>query len=127
MIPKYTCDCCSLCCRHLLVEAGAVDVLREPRINIQRPLGKRAVSLSILDACWVLAGPGMPCPFLNADNKCGIYPTRPGTCVSFIAGSAKCQELRGVHGVPPLVPLPTAADIVTEIQAAALAEEAQPA
>jgi Fe-S-cluster containining protein len=122
----YLCDQCGLCCRHLLVEASAVDVLREPRIEIERPLGKRAKSLSILDACWLLAGPGMPCPFLNADNKCGIYPTRPGTCVAFMSGSAKCQELRAEHGVPPLTPRPAAVDIVTEIQAAALAEETQP-
>jgi Fe-S-cluster containining protein len=121
----YVCDHCGLCCRHLLVEASAVDVLREPRIEIERPLGKRAASLSVLDACWVLAGPSMPCPFLTTDNKCRIYPTRPGTCVSFMAGSAKCQELRAEHGVPPLVPLPAAADIVTEIQAAALDEETQ--
>jgi Fe-S-cluster containining protein len=126
MIPTYTCDHCGLCCRHLLVESGAVDILREPQIDIERPLGKRAASLSLMDACWILAGPGMPCPFFNADNQCAIYPTRPDTCVAFMAGSAKCQELRADHGVPRLVPRPAPATIVAAIQAAALAEESQP-
>jgi Fe-S-cluster containining protein len=119
-----TCDGCGLCCRHLLVEAGAVDVLREPRIDRERPLGKRAKSLSLLDACWILAGPGMPCPFLTSENRCGIYATRPNTCVAFIAGSAKCQELRREQGVRPLVAQSAAHGIIAEIQATALSDEA---
>jgi len=66
------CHNCGLCCENLLVEASALDVVREPRINTERPLGKRAVSLSVLDACWVLAGPGMPCSFLTPKKRCGI-------------------------------------------------------
>ena len=66
------CHNCGLCCENLLVEASALDVVREPRIEIERPLGKRAVSLSVLDACWVLAGPGMPCSFLTPKKRCGI-------------------------------------------------------
>jgi Fe-S-cluster containining protein len=120
-----TCDCCGLCCRHLLVEASAVDVLREPRIDRERPVGKRAKSLSLLDACWILAGPGMPCPFLTTENRCGIYATRPNTCVAFIAGSVKCQKLRREQGVRPLVPQSAAHGIIAEIQAAALLNEAQ--
>jgi Fe-S-cluster containining protein len=119
------CDCCGLCCRHLLVEASAVDVLREPRIDRERPLGKRAKSLSLLNACWILAGPGMPCPFLTPENRCGIYATRPNTCVAFIAGSPSCQKLRRERGVLPLVPHPVAHGIIAEIQAAALSDEAQ--
>ncbi len=99
----YVCDRCGLCCRHLLVEAYALDVLREPRIEAECPLGKRHPDLDILDACWILSAV-KPCPFLGLDNRCGIYATRPGTCVGFAAGSAQCQQLRREHGVPPLLP-----------------------
>jgi Fe-S-cluster containining protein len=126
MKRTYVCDQCGLCCQHLLVEAGAIDVLREPRIDVERPSGKLAPSLSILDACWILAGPDMPCPFLSADSKCGIYLSRPGTCVAFMAGSAKCQKLRAENNVPPLTPHPVDAGMLAEIQTAALADETQP-
>jgi Fe-S-cluster containining protein len=117
------CEDCGLCCEHLLVEADAVDVLREPKIETARPLGKRAVSLSVLDACWILAGPGMPCVFLTKKKRCDIYPTRPHTCVAFLAGSGKCQELRGEHGLPPAPVQPTIHNILSEIVAEALARE----
>jgi hypothetical protein len=100
------CKDCALCCQHLLVEADAVDVLREPRIQAVRPLKNVSGSLSVHDACWVLAGPGMPCKFLTRQKRCGIYPTRPNTCVAFLAGSNKCQVLRWEHGLLPQKPRP---------------------
>ena len=118
-----SCDCCGLCCQHLIVEAGVVDVMREPRIDAERPIGRRAPGLSILDACWILAGPGMPCPFLTPENRCSIYATRPNTCVAFIAGSPKCLELRQEFGLPRLVPQPIANPMVAEIIEAAIAEK----
>jgi Fe-S-cluster containining protein len=118
-----SCDCCGLCCQHLIVEAGVVDVMREPQIDAERPIGRRAPGLSILDACWILAGPGMPCPFLTPENRCSIYATRPNTCVAFIAGSSKCLELRQQFHVPPLVPQSVANPVVAEITQAAIAAE----
>ena len=117
------CDNCGLCCEHLIVEADAVDVLREPRIEIERPLGKRAVSLSVLDACWVLAYPGQPCAFLTPQRRCEIYPSRPQTCVAFLAGSSKCQELRQEQGLPPPATQPAIHGILAEIIQQVLAEE----
>ena len=122
MKPTCVCDCCGLCCQHLIVETVAADVLREPRIDSIRPIGRRAPGLSILDACWILAGPGMPCPFLTPENRCGIYATRPHTCVAFIAGSPKCRELRQQFDVSPLIPQPVANPVVAEILQAAIAE-----
>ena len=113
------CKNCGLCCEHLLVEADAVDVLREPRIETKGPLGKRAASLSVLDACWVLAGPGMPCVFLTPKKRCSIYLTRPQTCVAFVPGSPKCQELRLEHGMKALVRMPAVHTILSEIMHAA--------
>jgi Fe-S-cluster containining protein len=117
------CENCGLCCEHLIVEADAVDVLREPQIETARPLGRRAVSLSVLDACWILAGPGMPCSFLMPDKRCAIYPKRPHACVAFVPGIPQCQELRKEHGLPPVVLQPAVHQILTEIMEAAIAEK----
>jgi Fe-S-cluster containining protein len=116
------CKNCGLCCEHLLVEANAIDVMREPRIETERPLGKRAVSLSVLDACWILAGPGMPCAFLTPKKRCAIYSSRPQTCVAFVPGSPQCQELRMDAGRAPVVLQPAVHDILAEIMQVALAE-----
>ncbi len=123
MKPTCICDCCGLCCQRLIVEANVVNVLREPRIETERPLGRRADSLSILDACWIVAAPGRPCPFLTSEGRCGIYPTRPHVCVAFVAGSAKCQQLRVECGLSALMPLPAADGTVAEIQAQVLEEQ----
>ena len=117
------CDDCGLCCENLLVMADATDVLREPRIEKERPLGKIHVNLTVLDANWLLAGPGAPCPFLNSERKCDIYPTRPQVCVAFVAGSSKCQELRERHGLSKLILKPAATRMLTRIIKAAIKEE----
>ena len=117
------CDNCGLCCEHLLVEADAVDVLREPRIEEKYPLGKRHVSLPILEACWILSAPGKPCAFLTKKKRCSIYPTRPQTCVAFLPGSPKCQELRREYGMVPVVVQPSVHRVLTEIMEAAIAAE----
>jgi Fe-S-cluster containining protein len=117
------CDNCGLCCEELLVEATAVDVLREPRIDLERPIHNRSPQLSVLDACWIVAGPGSPCPFLTPRKRCDIYPTRPNGCVAFAPGSPKCQELRKESGMAPVVPQPAIHQILTEIMQAVIAEE----
>lgn len=117
------CGNCGLCCQHLLVEADVIDVLREPRIDAVRPLGKLSPQLSLLDACWVLAGPGTPCAFLTPDKRCAIYPTRPQICVAFVPGSTKCQKLRNEYGLPPVVLPPSIHRILTDIMKAAIAKK----
>ena len=114
MKPICVCDHCGLCCRHLIVEADAIDLLREPRIEQECPLGKRADGMSILDACWILTQTGA-CPFLTPECRCGIYPTRPDNCVAFVASAPQCQALRKEHGLKPLVPQLVADDLVAEI------------
>ncbi len=123
MHSTCVCDCCGLCCQRLIVEADAIDVLREPRIESQCPLGHRAATLPILEACWIVAVPGRPCPFLTAENRCGIYPSRPWNCLTFMAGSTKCQQLRQQHGLPALAALPATAGVLGEIQAELLDEQ----
>ena len=122
MNEAWVCDHCGLCCQHLIVEANALDVLRQPQIESRCPLGPLAEGLSLLDACWILTSPGA-CPFLTLQSRCEIYPTRPANCVGFLAGSPQCQELRQEHGWAPLIRQRVADPMVVAIAHAVLAEK----
>jgi Fe-S-cluster containining protein len=101
-LPVFQCPPdCGLCCEELLVECDAIDVLREPRIQNVAPLKKTDRSLPVIDNFWLLAGV-KGCPFLDHEKRCGIYTTRPSTCVGFPAGGKKCTQLRTRAGLPPL-------------------------
>lgn len=65
------------------------------------PLEKTDRSLPVIDNRWLLAGV-KACPFLDHEKRCGIYATRPSTCVGFPAGGDKCTQLRTRAGLPPL-------------------------
>src|SRR5579862_2928524 len=72
-LPVFRCPPnCGLCCRELLVECDALDVLREPRIQDVAPLKTSDHALPVLDNCWLLAGV-KACPFLDSNQRCGIY------------------------------------------------------
>ena len=43
------------------------------------------------------------CPFLQDDNRCSVYATRPSPCRRFVAGSSECQEARARVGLEPLL------------------------
>jgi Fe-S-cluster containining protein len=120
---NYPCENCGLCCEHLLVEADAFDVLREPKIETAYPLKYVSGQLSVHDACWILGGPDTPCAFLTRQKRCRIYPTRPHTCVAFLAGSGKCEELRQEHGLPPAPAQRAIHDILTGFIKEVIAEE----
>jgi Fe-S-cluster containining protein len=45
------------------------------------------------------------CCFLDQNQRCEIYATRPQVCREFAAGSEQCQEARRRGGLPPLLPL----------------------
>ena len=110
-MPRYECDQCGACCKgHLIVEANALDVLREPHLAAA-DIGEwtREMSYQTLMAeldqdgkCLVIAGGGDECKFLRGSNTCAIYPTRPNTCVAMQAGDEQCREARGEEGLPPL-------------------------
>jgi hypothetical protein len=102
----YECDQCGACCKGtVIVEADFVDVRRELRL-IQLQVGSYQVTPRELeedDKVVLLAcGTDLPCRFLDADNRCTIYPTRPFVCVAFEAGSKQCQEARAQLGIAPL-------------------------
>ena len=56
----------------------------------------------------------------------GAYAgTRPQTCVAFVAGSPKCQELRAERGKSPVVPQPAVHRVLAEIVEAALSAQVE--
>lgn len=125
----YECDQCGLCCQHLIVEADWADVLREPRIADRCP-NPATGETPPLEQCWILApAPDADaCPFLGEDHACAIHPTRPTACVTFAAGSPRCQQLRARAGLPPLAPAARPGpDITARLNAAIIdAERADP-
>jgi len=80
-MPRYECDKCGACCKgSLIVEADDLDVLREPRIiDADRHHRGKSVRQMVheIQTEWkaVILACGQPCPFLNAENNCTIYPT----------------------------------------------------
>jgi Fe-S-cluster containining protein len=103
MNDTYECDGCGACCRTKLVDVFEEDLLREPRLGERmQPLREPGLDGEIGYLNCLSDG---ACPFLNGENRCGIYPTRPVVCVLFPAGSEECQEARQAFGHPPLEPI----------------------
>lgn len=97
------CDCCGACCQTFPVLVSISDARREPRIKEearQLPEWQRTLErefmlhpLPFLESCC----------FLQSDNRCSVYETRPSVCRVFAAGSEECEEARRRKGLPPLV------------------------
>lgn len=110
-MERYECDKCGACCQGtLIVEADALDILREPRLidadevhrgkTVEQLVGEiQTQGKAVLLAC------GRPCTFLGADKMCSIYPTRPNACVGMQAGDEQCQDARLAAGLAPLLPI----------------------
>lgn len=98
----YECDGCGACCQSFPIFASREDAAREPRIAKEgRELpGDQQTDewhyqlfpLPFLDACT----------FLDRENRCTIYASRPCVCQRFPAGSEQCQEARQRHGIERL-------------------------
>ena len=103
MSETYQCDGCGACCRTKLVDVFEEDLLREPRLGPRmQALREPGLDGEIGYLNCLTDG---ACPFLDSDDRCGIYPTRPVVCVLFPAGSDECQEARKAFGLPSLEPI----------------------
>ena len=108
----YKCDKCGACCKGtVIVDADYLDTRREPRL-LEAEVGPSKVDQRALeeDGKVVLLACGLdkPCSFLDSDNRCAIYPTRPNACVAFEAGSQQCQNARAelrLGALPPVLPV----------------------
>lgn len=111
-MERMTCDGCGACCKGtLIVEADVVDLLREPRLKEGDSFYSGMSSDEVLKlfmeesgrAIILACGTELPCPFLNEDNKCSIYPTRPNACVAMQAGDEQCDQARIELGLGKLM------------------------
>jgi len=97
-LAQFTCDGCGACCCVYPVIVSEADAVLEPRIAVE---GKRAPhdrSSIRLNAIEVPAA----CCFLDKQQRCDIYDTRPRICREFAAGGQQCQEARVQQGIPLL-------------------------
>ena len=113
MFGRQPCQQCGACCRHLIVEAQVLDVLREPLIAERGICLDGRGRLPPDEWAWSLAA-GEACPFLTAENLCSIYPTRPNECVAFKPGSDQCCRARAAEGLLPLRPIHRPAAVTPE-------------
>ena len=120
MSERYECDLCGGCCRAMMVELTPIDLMREPKLQpLARPChkvvwengpnGEQKEVGKYPALAMVTDGPDKACRFLGDENRCSIYPTRPGACVALLAGSEQCQKERTKLGLPALLPVPEAA------------------
>ena len=83
-----------MCCEHLLMTVDVIDVLQKTRTDLTRPRGKRAGSLSILVAYWILVGLGIPCTFMMPERRCESIIHARDTCALYV-------EFTPMSGITP--------------------------
>jgi Fe-S-cluster containining protein len=96
---RYECDGCGACCRTFPIFVAESDAEREPRIEAE---GRRLPPW-LATPRWKYQLYPLPfhetCCFLNGENRCTIYATRPDMCRAFAAGSSQCQVARAERGL----------------------------
>lgn len=101
--PSHSeCDRCGACCKTFPVLVSIGDARREPRITcetLELPEWQQTEEWRYrLHPLPFLEG----CCFLQQDNLCSVYDTRPDPCRRFQAGSPECAEARSRVGLAPL-------------------------
>lgn len=101
---SFECDCCGACCRTYPIFASGEDAVREPRITHEA----RELRGDLQTPSWRFQLYPLPfhegCCFLDREQRCTIYDTRPTVCRMFAAGSEQCQEARRRSGLGELRP-----------------------
>src|SRR5262245_37038124 len=104
-MPIYECDGCGACCRTFPIFAAQTDADREPRIAAEG----RKLPQALTTGEWHYRLYPLPfleaCCFLDGEDRCAIYATRPDVCRRFAAGSDQCQQARERQGLGVLEPL----------------------
>ena len=89
-MPNCLCDkCAALCCRYFALPIDAPTSAREYD-DIRWYLVHENVFVFIEKRKWYL-GIYSRCKHLQADNRCGIYLTRPQICRDLARGSGQCR------------------------------------
>jgi Fe-S-cluster containining protein len=102
MADNIPCDYCGACCRTFPIFAGRKDAECEPLVKIE---GCEVAEWESKENKKYQLHP-LPfrngCCFLNEENLCHIYSTRPQVCRKFEAGSEQCTEARARIGLTAL-------------------------
>jgi Fe-S-cluster containining protein len=109
MPDRYECEPgCGACCKALIIEIEHADVVREPRLLPVATLldGNGTIKHRSDDEkeYRIACGKKHPCPMLDGEDRCTIYPTRPGVCSATPPGGQSCQVARDLMGLLPLEP-----------------------
>jgi Fe-S-cluster containining protein len=106
-MEQFECDGCGACCKTFPIFAAEADAVAEPRIRDEA----RRLPEGLATPRWTYQLYPLPfheaCCFLDGDNRCTVYATRPTVCRTFAAGSAHCQEARARVGLALLSPSAT--------------------
>lgn len=97
----YECDGCGACCQTFPIYVTERDAQREPRIEQEgrRNTNSMRYPLTLFPLPFHEA-----CCFLDNEQRCTIYATRPDICRELLAGSEQCQEARERQGLTMLEP-----------------------
>ncbi|NMC64297.1 MAG: YkgJ family cysteine cluster protein [SAR324 cluster bacterium] len=91
---SFKCLKCGACCHCFPIFASRSDAKREPRI---KEFGKE-LQPWLATKKWRYQLHPLPflngCAFLDENNKCRIYQTRPLNCRNFKPGGFQCIEAR---------------------------------
>jgi uncharacterized protein len=101
----YDCDACGACCKTFPIFADATDAVREPRIVAEAlPVPAHVATADYAHRLFPLPFHAACC-FLDAEDRCTVYETRPDVCRRFEAGGEQCQEARRRVGLGALQPV----------------------
>lgn len=107
----FNCKRCATCCRTLTIEVTASDLRRwftENRIDILEEIGylptpdsKRSKGGFYFEKTLMRKdGTKLQCPFLNDENLCSIYDTRPRICRDYPEGFNGYKSCPNLDHVP---------------------------
>ena len=76
---QIDCSTCANCCRTLEITVNAEDIIRLAK-HLNMPIASFKVKYvaDSDDGTQVFHSP--PCPFIQEDNRCGVYEARPKAC-----------------------------------------------
>ncbi len=93
------CTKCGACCQGLFIFVTPQDLQLEPLLSKvvsrlknrpeEQPYFGEYSNRYLLSAGWAI-----PCPMLDSDGLCSIYPTRPQACRQWQADTPQCRQLR---------------------------------
>ncbi len=116
---RYSCSaaCCYSPCLNFASEKEAQSFIEQAKANSKIPIEETSeegfsasrVLVSSSTPPLIIVHPNKrqiqisgPCPFLDNNHNCSIYPERPNACKKFKPGSNPCNQARKRFDLPPV-------------------------